>query len=144
MTGFPSITDAQFALWAANPFATMEFFLTIALLVGILFGGALVLLITDNWRKRRDARALESTETLTHYRRLYDRGELTEAEYRKIRDRVATQMKLEVAVKNPAAANAAKTGVGPQGTETNPGVQETRNGSEGPPQKAGPDELEIS
>ncbi len=132
MTGFPTVADSRFALWAANPFESIEFIVAVACLVGILFGGAIVLYVVDNWRKRQDARAVESSETLNNYRMLYDRGELTDAEYRKIRDRMAAQIKREVAAKNPSAASPT---LGLPGTATVPGVGASPSGSsEDPPQ----------
>jgi len=135
MTGFRESATFSPLLWAANnPFASLEFLATVGLLVGTLLIAAVILYYVDTWRKRQEARSIESAESLSNFRTMYDRGELTDAEYRNIRDRVAGKVKHEVAISNPA-----NNRVGPQGTETDPGVQETqqRPASELPPKSEG-------
>ncbi len=75
------------ALFAANLLTNTEFLLTVGLLAVVLLAGAVVLYATDNWRKRRDTQPDDSPMTLQHYRDLFEAGELTEAEYTKLRDR---------------------------------------------------------
>jgi hypothetical protein len=88
--------------WAANPVASPEFLLTSALLVAVLLGGAVVLFFVDRWRKRQLADNSESVESLSSFRALYERGELTETEYRAVRDKMARKVRQEVAAANPA------------------------------------------
>ncbi|HVL11934.1 MAG TPA: hypothetical protein VM529_05185 [Gemmata sp.] len=61
-------------------------------LMGALLVGALVVWAVDRWRKKSvivsDARA-----ELTDFRAMYERGEITEAEYVRLRDRVAQRVK---------------------------------------------------
>jgi hypothetical protein len=90
--------------WAANPFQSTEFLLTVGLLAAILLGGAVVLFIVDRWRKRQLAETENAVESLTSFRTLYERGDLTEAEYQAVRDKMATRVKQEVAAANPGAA----------------------------------------
>ena len=89
---------------AANPFLSAEFVLTVGLLVAVLLGGAVALFILDRWRKRQLADNQESVESLTSFRTLYERGELTEAEYLAVRDKMTRKVKREVAAANPGAA----------------------------------------
>lgn len=90
--------------WAANPFLSTEFLLTVGLLVGALLGGAVVLFVLDRWRKRQMVETQHAVESLTSFRAMYERGEITEAEYQVVRDRMAGRVKREVAAANPAAA----------------------------------------
>lgn len=90
--------------WAANPFLSPEFLLTAGLLAAVLLGGAVVLFVLDRWRKRQLSGREESVESLTSFRAMYERGELTETEYQAVRDKMARQVKREVAAANPAAA----------------------------------------
>jgi hypothetical protein len=87
--------------WGANPFMSVEFFLTVGLLVSVLLGGAVVFYFVDRWRKRQLNPGRESTDSLTMFRSMFEQGEITEAEYHKVRDRVAARMREEVAL--PAA-----------------------------------------
>ena len=84
------------SLWADNPFLSTEFLVTIGLLIATLLAGAVVLYFTDIWRKKQFSTGHESLESLTHYRALFDRGEITETEYQAIRAKVATRVKQEV------------------------------------------------
>ena len=81
---------------AADVFKSVEFLVTVGVLSVVLLGGAVVLYFTDIWRKRQFEAGRDSTESLTSFRALYERGELTESEYQKIRDKMAAQMKREV------------------------------------------------
>lgn len=79
---------------AANPLRSTEFLLTVGLLAVVLVAGAVVLYATDRWRKRQeDDRPDDSPMTLSHYRDLYEAGELTETEYVKVRDRLTAKMR---------------------------------------------------
>ena len=90
------------ALFAAPSLLTPEFVVTIGLLVGVLLAGALVLYYTDIWRKRQVAAVQDSAQTLSDYRAMFERGELTAAEYAAVRDKVATKIKAEVGVRSAA------------------------------------------
>jgi uncharacterized membrane protein len=70
-----------------------EFLVTVALLMVVLLGGAVVLHFANQWRKRREARATEDMETLTMYREMYENDEISEEEYQQIRERIAGRLK---------------------------------------------------
>jgi hypothetical protein len=103
MSGVPT------AAWAANPklFQSVEFLVTIGLLVLILLGGAVVLYITDVWRRKQLAPDRESADALTSYRTMFERGEITEAEYVAVRNRIAAQMRQEAGSDRLSGAEAA-------------------------------------
>jgi hypothetical protein len=109
MSGVPVAPGAAAASWAANPnlFQSVEFLVTVGLLVLILLGGAVVLYVTDVWRKKQLAPDRESAEALTSYRAMYERGEITEAEYLAVRNRIAAQMRPETAADRLSGAEAA-------------------------------------
>lgn len=82
---------------AANLLQSREFLLTVGLLAVVLAAGAVVLYATDRWRRHQADDRDDSPMTLSHYRDLYEAGELTEAEYVKVRDRMASKMRAKPA-----------------------------------------------
>ncbi|MBX9583412.1 MAG: SHOCT domain-containing protein, partial [Gemmataceae bacterium] len=63
-------------------------------LVAALILGAVVVGWVDRWRKRQAlAEQAESGEELTSFRAMFDRGEITEAEYARLRQKVAARVK---------------------------------------------------
>ena len=89
--------------WAANPFLSTEFLLTLGLLVVVLMTGAVVFFFLGRWRQHQFAdHEGETVESLTSFRTMYERGELTESEYQAVRDKMARKVKQEVAAANPA------------------------------------------
>ena len=66
-----------------------------ALLAGALILAALLLYVTDRWRRNRDRQA-DQSENLTSFRAMYEAGEITEAEYKALRDKVAAKLKTEL------------------------------------------------
>jgi hypothetical protein len=86
---------------ATNLLDSTEFIIGTVSLVAVLLGGAIVLWALDRWRKKQDRLANESTESLTNFRALFERGEISEEEYRRIRDRVSNQMRREVGLPAP-------------------------------------------
>jgi hypothetical protein len=70
-----------------------EFLVTVGLLMAALLAGAAAIYVTDLWRKKRERQTAEGIESLSMYREMFEDGELSEPEYRVIRDRLARQMK---------------------------------------------------
>ena len=66
-----------------------------ALLAGALILAALAIYLTDRWRKNRD-RKQDQSANLTSFRQMYESGEITEAEYKALRDKVAAKLKTEL------------------------------------------------
>lgn len=82
--------------WAANVFESTEFIIAVGLLISVLLGGAVVISLTDLWRKKRKpGEAGDAAETLSMYREMNRRGEISDDEYKAIRVRLANRMKLE-------------------------------------------------
>lgn len=72
-------------------------------LVAALLAGAVAITLVDRWRKRQAlAETAESGEELTGFRAMYERGEITEAEYARLRQKVAGRVKA-AAPATPAA-----------------------------------------
>jgi hypothetical protein len=73
-----------------------DFLLSIAFLFVALLGGGVILLWLDRWRKKQAAGEMRSTDALSAYRALYERGELSKGEYELIRGQLAHQMREEI------------------------------------------------
>jgi hypothetical protein len=90
-----------------DPFRQPEVIWGTAGLAVALLVGALVIWTVDRWRKR-SIRNPDAVEELTDFRSMYERGEITEAEYQKLRDRVSGRVKqgqeVSPALKPPPAA----------------------------------------
>jgi ElaB/YqjD/DUF883 family membrane-anchored ribosome-binding protein len=97
-------------VFAEGPFQSVEFLVTVGLLIGALLAGAVVIYVTDVWRKKQVASPREGVESLSMYRSLYERGELSKPEYRVIRDRLAKQLKGEPAALVVAESNGESVG----------------------------------
>ena len=80
-------------VFAEGPLQSVEFLVTVGLLIGALLAGAGVIYVTDLWRKKQVKPTREGIESLSLYRDLYEAGELDEVEYRGIRDRFARELK---------------------------------------------------
>ena len=92
------------AFAATNLLDSTEFIVGTAALIAVLLGGAVVIWWLDRWRKRQERAGVESTESLTKFRALFENGEITEGEYVRIRDKVSHQMRREVGLPIPAPA----------------------------------------
>jgi hypothetical protein len=79
----PSLTDPQL-LWAM-----------FALLATLLLG-ALVFAWLDRWRKRPVRDILTPVDQLTAFRQSYDRGEMSQEEYERIRAKLAPKVRAQV------------------------------------------------
>ncbi len=84
-----------------NLLDSTEFLVGTVSLIAALLGGAVVIWYLDRWRKQQQRGAAESTESLTHFRELFENGEITETEYKRIRGKVSTQMRKEVGLPVP-------------------------------------------
>lgn len=111
---------------ANKPLMSTELWVAVGLLSAVLLGGAVALYLTDLWRKRQLAPDRDSPESLTSFRTMYERGELSEEEYRKIRAKVAAKVKQEVAASNPSMAG----GASPE-APANPGPHPSADGPAG-------------
>jgi hypothetical protein len=100
------------ALFAQNkptgsPFERPEIIWASAALAGALLVGAVVIYLVDKWRKRAAMADREAGLELTDFRAMFERGEITEAEYNKLRLKVAGRVKNAAAAAPPAAGPAA-------------------------------------
>lgn len=69
-----------------------EFQLWVGILIVTLLIGAVLFSLLDRWRKRRNL-PVDDVNVLSSYRTMYEKGELSQEEYEKIRNRVAEKMK---------------------------------------------------
>lgn len=73
---------------------------------GVLLVAAVVFMIFDRWRKRPTGEtARDESFTLSSFKEMYENGELTEAEYEKIKAKWAAKLKAKMGVPtvNPPA-----------------------------------------
>ena len=98
-----------------DPFRQPEVIWGTAGLALALLAGAFVIWLVDRWRKQ-STKTTNSAEELTDFRGMYERGEITEEEYVRLRNRVSGRMKQAPAA--PAAPTA--TPPAPSPTETPP------------------------
>jgi hypothetical protein len=65
---------------------------TSALLAGALLLGAVIIGFVRRWQQM-NSRGITANEQLAQYRTLYDRGELSEDEFRRLRDLLTVQIR---------------------------------------------------
>ncbi|HEY1375900.1 MAG TPA: SHOCT domain-containing protein [Gemmataceae bacterium] len=114
----PSLTDPQL-LWA-----------TFALIATLLLG-AVIFAWLDRWRKRADRDVLTPADELAAFRQSYDRGELSQEEYERIRAKLAPKVRAQVNLP-PKPARPAGDG-GPSPTAGEEALRPDSNGTAGGP-----------
>jgi hypothetical protein len=96
-------------------------------LVAVLLLGAMVIALVNRWRKRSHQDRPESGDQLSHFRSLYDRGQLSREEFDQIRAKLGAKLKQEMNIpgktdapaKTDATASPA-TGASPESPRTEP------------------------
>ena len=119
----PSLLDPQL-LWAT------------AALIATLLLGAVIFAWLDRWRKRADRDTYSPADELTAFRQSYERGELSQQEYERIRARLAPKVRQQVNLP-PKPAGPAGEGRASGGREA-PGVEENNRGANGDPLRGYP------
>jgi hypothetical protein len=114
-----------------DPFRQPEVIWGTAGLALALLGGALVIWLVDRWRKQATAATTNTAEELTDFRGMYERGEITEEEYVRLRNKVSGRMKEALAPTAPMSP----TGAAPNGPTATPPAAPP---AEGPPQNPPP------
>jgi len=97
-------------LWAALP------------LIGVLLVGALFLYLFDRWRKRAAATeegACDPNDQLSHFRSLYERGEMSREEFESVKALLAGQLRRELNVPARSAPAPAPPASEAPASETN-------------------------
>jgi hypothetical protein len=84
---------AQAARRDDDPFRRPEVIWGTAGLALALLAGAVVIYAVDRWRKRAAAEPANAAGELTDFRGMYERGEITEEEYARLRNKVADRVK---------------------------------------------------
>jgi hypothetical protein len=116
----PPPLPTLFADGRTEPFLQKaEDWVVVLSLAGALLLGAVAVWVVDRWRKKAALDEQRAGEELTSFRALYERGEITEAEYARLRAKVAERVKAKVA---PPAAPAAEPPAAP-------GLPPSANGS---------------
>jgi hypothetical protein len=76
-----------------DPFRSPDVIWGTAGLALALLAGALLVYLTDRWRKKSSSQIVDTSRELTEFRRMFESGEITAEEYAKLRDRVALRVK---------------------------------------------------
>jgi hypothetical protein len=84
---------------------------TSLLLIAALLLGALVIALVDRWRKRRGTETCTPGEQLSHFRSLYERGELSREEFERVRTLLGGRLRQDLQM--PAAPVASAGGAEP-------------------------------
>lgn len=85
------VKDQDFIVWSL-------------IFAGILLVAAVVFLFFDRWRKRPTGESARDVSlSLNSFKEMYERGELTEAEYERIKTKWAAKIKEKPGVPTPAA-----------------------------------------
>src|SRR5437660_779140 len=71
-------------------------------LAGIIVLGAVAIALLDRWRKRSIPTACDVNDQLAQFRELYDKGELSQEEFDRIRARLSEQLRQEMDLPAPA------------------------------------------
>ena len=87
---------------AANALEKPETWILAGLVVAVLLMGAGAISMADRWRKRQN-REIDPTESLSSFRELYERGELSKEEYDRVKTRIANAAVKQMGLKKPAA-----------------------------------------
>ena len=79
---------------SGSPFTQPDLIFGTVMLAGALLVGAGVVYVMDKWRKRATLPEQDQTGAdLSGFRAMYQRGELTEEEYARLRQKVAARVK---------------------------------------------------
>jgi hypothetical protein len=78
-------------------------------LVAIIVIGAIAVAVLDRWRKRALPPAFDANDQLAQFRELYDKGELSEREFERIREQLGGKIRAELGVPGSAAPKDEKT-----------------------------------
>ena len=95
----------------SDPLRSPEVVWSVVVLAVALLVGALIVYLTDRWRKGIAARSHDASRELTEFRRMYDYGEITREEYEKLRDKVAQRVKAQPAALAPEGSD--QNGISP-------------------------------
>lgn len=92
------------------------------LLVLVLLAGAVAIYLVDRWRKRQIADdSHESAESLTSFRAMFERGELSKEEYERVRAKMAARIRQEVVAGQPSVGRLSTGPAGGPPTPDDPG-----------------------
>jgi hypothetical protein len=67
-------------------------------IVGALLAGAFVIALVERWRKKSGMEGLSAGDQLTHFRKLYDQGAISQEEFERIRSQLVPDLRKEMNV----------------------------------------------
>jgi hypothetical protein len=87
-------------------------------LAGTLLAGAAVLAVVRRWRREEPADAPQASSQLAHYRTLYEQGQISEEDFRRLRNLLGVEIRRSVELPpRPAEAREECKDDPPQGSE---------------------------
>lgn len=95
-----------------------EVWLASAGLVAVLMLGAVLIAWISRWHRRLERETVTAHDQLTTFRLLYERGELSEDEYQRIRQQLLPRLREESGVARPASDRAPSDEASPTPRET--------------------------
>lgn len=88
----------------ASPFLRADVLVATGLLIAVLLTGALLFFYAERWKRRAlQAEEFTTTQDLAEFRAMLERGDITEEEYERIRQRAAQRLKNELGLAGEAA-----------------------------------------
>ncbi|HEV3386362.1 MAG TPA: SHOCT domain-containing protein [Gemmata sp.] len=105
---------AQLSKGSSDPFRNPDVIYGTAGLALALLAGAFLVFMADRWRKKSASGRADTSQELTEFRGMFERGEITAEEYAKLRERVAQRVKAPPASPTPVSI--------PMSMQTLPGV----------------------
>jgi hypothetical protein len=98
-----------------------RFWCTSLSLLAALLIGAVVFAILDRWRRQPAEDRVSAGDQLSHFRSLYDRGEISREEFERIRARLGGKLRQELQLPQPPAPLPPAHGSEPGGNGAGPG-----------------------
>lgn len=120
-----------------DPFREPEVIWGTAGIAVALLAGALVIWFVDKWRKKAAA-PQDATEELSGFRGMLQRGEITEEEYARLRNKVATRLRDAAARPGDGVATGTTGAAAATGGRADPELDLLELDGERPPGPPGP------
>jgi hypothetical protein len=87
-----------------RPWADPRFLWTSIALAGLILLGVLLIAWLDRWRRQSEPQPLTANDQLAHFRELHEKGELSQAEFDRIRAKLGGELQQELDLSGRDAA----------------------------------------
>jgi hypothetical protein len=111
------IALAGMVILARRPWDPRLLWATLAL-IGVILLGALLIVVLDRWRRRLDEEPCSTAnDQLAAFRTMFERGEMSQEEFERIRAHLGGQLREELDVKVAPPADVPSNGTAPPPTD---------------------------